>query len=133
MKGMRRQRVVECGIEDRDLGDLGKPRHGSLDPKDVGGIVKRGQGHKGADRFNDTLVDHGWFPEGLTPVDHPVADAEKLGIVLNNTVFPVDGGHEVEAVPVIGQRFRTDLLVEASLAVAACADAESLQSPLSSQ
>ena len=112
MKRVGRQGLVKRRVEDRHLRDTGEPGSGNFYAEEIGRVVERGQRYQAADSGNYLIVDQGRLPEEFSAVNHAMADAEKLRLVLQDPVFAVHVCHEVERVPVIRQPLRTDLLVE---------------------
>ena len=89
MKGVGRQGLVKRRVEDRHLRDTREPGPGGFYAEKIGRVVERGQRYESADRRNHLIVDQGRLPEEFPAVDHTMADAEKLGLVLNDPVFTV--------------------------------------------
>ena len=72
-EGVRRQGLVEGGVEDRDLRGRGEGGAGGADPREVAGVVQRREGHEVLDRVDDGVVDDRGGAEEVAAVDDPVA------------------------------------------------------------
>ncbi|HWQ02679.1 MAG TPA: hypothetical protein VN449_11285 [Gaiellaceae bacterium] len=65
---------MECGVEDRDVGDVRQLALRVLDRRQRRGIVQRRERRQLADRRLDAVVDHGRLDEPRPAVDDAVAD-----------------------------------------------------------
>src|SRR5215813_4542793 len=108
---MRRQRLVECRIENRNVRHGRKPGACDFNPHDVGGIVQWRQRDELTNARNDGVVDDGRCTEHVATVYDAMADTAELGFI-DDRMAPIHARHQIEPLAVIGQRPRTVLFVE---------------------
>ena len=76
--GSRRHRLMECGVEDRDMGDFRKLLHRSLDSDQVGGIVQGSQLAAVFDSLNHIRINPHAVFERLSSMHDAVTDADNF-------------------------------------------------------
>ena len=93
--GVRRHRLVERGVEDRDLRHVGEELRRDLDALEVGRVVQRRQRDQVGDRGDHLVVDQHRLGEAVAAVDDAVARprrtldvGQRRAVVLER----VDGG-----------------------------------------
>jgi hypothetical protein len=77
--GDRRHRLVEGGVEDRHLGQVGQQHAGAVDPQQVGGHVQRRQVDEVGQVGQGGVVEHHRGAETAPAVHDPVPDAHQPG------------------------------------------------------
>ena len=87
------------------------------------------QGDEAPYRLHHVVVDDGRFPKDFSPVDHAMANAEKLGIVLNDFVLAIHIGHELKRLPVVGQMLQIDIFLKRSVDIAPTLTQSAFTSP----
>ena len=76
--GSVRHRLMERGVEDRDMGDFRKLLHRSLDSDQVGGIVQGSQLAAVFDSLNYIRINPHAVFERLSPMDNPMSNADNF-------------------------------------------------------
>ena len=77
--GVRRQRLVERGVEHGDVRDVGEGAARDLDPQRVDRVVQRGEQAQRVHLGEHLVVDHGRVREARAAVDDPVGDRDEPG------------------------------------------------------
>jgi hypothetical protein len=99
-----RQRLVECGVEHRDVRQVGERGPRRADALHGTGVVQRREHRQLVDVDLDQVVDQGRLEEPRTPLHDPMADRDRRTLRQGGAVLGERVEHHGEARRVVGDR-----------------------------
>ena len=96
-------RLVESGVEDCHMRDIGIGLHGDFDAQQIGRVVQWSQRDAVPDGVENGVVDHRWLRETVTAVHDPVTHRGQ-GAGANGDRLLEGLGHRCEPLPMIRHR-----------------------------